>query len=168
MHRTRSWCRYSWLKFDSVLSKKIPSPGVLSTPGFSFWGRVRAGHYVTAWPESEVLVRRLAARYSKQARRVYRTLLPIFRKTGPPPRTLFVERVASGSPVIRLASAGRTASSSQPGLTCKMSVRDGRVGSEGVGIIFHPHAVAVGNMNEHERRDSAVGQFICSISGVTI
>ncbi len=91
---------------------------------------VQGRHQAPAWPGSDVLVRRRAARYSKQARRVYRTLFPSFRKTGPPPLTLFVSRVGTGSPVIRLASAVRTASSSQPGLACKMSVRDGRAGRE--------------------------------------
>ncbi len=116
-------------------------------------------HQAAAWPESDVLVRRRAARYSKQARRVYRTLFPNFRKTGPPPRTLFVSRVGTGSPVIRLASTVGTASSSQPGLACKISARDGKAGREGVCIVCS-HAVPRDNMGEHRERIPAVSGLL--------
>ncbi len=61
--------------------------------------------------------------------------------------------------MIRLASAGRTASSSQPGLACKMSAKDGKAGREGV-CIAHPQFAAMGNMDEHSKRDSVVSELL--------
>ncbi len=75
------------------------------------------------------------------------------------PLTLFVSRVGTGSPVIRLASAVRIASSSHPGFSCRMSAKDGKAGREGV-CIAHPHAVAVGNMDEHRGRVPVVSELL--------
>ncbi len=79
--------------------------------------------------------------------------------------------VGTGSPVIRLASAVRTASSSQPGLACKRSARDGKAGRAGV-CIAQPHAVAVNNKDEHRERVSAESELLrkcgtkCGCAGV--
>ena len=53
--------------------------------------------------------------------------------------------------MIRLASRVFMASSSQPGLTRKMSARDGKAG-RGEFCIAHPHAAATDNTGEHSER----------------